>query len=262
MSYARTADNARISGATWPLLRVEGVSKSFGRVGAVSNLSFTIAENEIVGLISPTRQGRSAIVDLIAGRIQPTFGRIKIAGKDVIRFEPGARTPCGVLCGVTLGNLFPDLTALENVVLGGGAALPPLFSRRGGKTYRDEAAAVLEFVGLGAAINMRAEELSTSDQRFLMVAVALAAKPALLLLDSPGSGLPKAARTALASLLADIRDNGTSVFITEQDGGPLMDICDRVLVLSWGRVVADGPPWRIAPVLDACLGRIPALAAS
>lgn len=262
MGYARIANTAHSSAKSWPLLSVEDVTKSFGRDGAVSNLSFTIGENEIVGLITPTRQGRSTIVDLIAGRIEPTSGSIRIAGMKVSRFEPDGRISGGVACGAPLGNVFPDLTALENVALGAGAAFRPLYSRRGGGTSHDEAAALLEFTGLSAAIDIRADELSASDQRFLMIAIALAAKPALLVLDSPGAGLPRVARMAMALLLGEIRDNGTSVFIAEHAGGPLMDVCDRVLVLNWGRVVAEGAPWRIAPVLDACLGRAPGVAIS
>jgi branched-chain amino acid transport system ATP-binding protein len=246
MGYARQFRDAQKPAANSPLLRIEGLSKSFGQAPPI-DLTFSIGEDEIVGLIS----GGSAAFDLISGVIRPTSGSIEIVGQDVTERGRQGRIGCGIVRGTLLTTLFLDLTALENVLLGGGTRLPPMFPRRGGKTYSDEASEVLEFAGLGRLRDSRAADLSTCQQRFLMVAVALAAKPALLLLDNPGAGLATNALFLLASLIADIRSNGTSVFIAEHDTGPLTEVCDRVLVLDGGRIIADDTPWIIGPVRDA-----------
>ena len=234
-------------------MRVEALSKSFGRVAALTNLTFSIGEREIVGLIGPVR---SAVVDLLAGKISPTFGRIRIGGEDVTQLGPDARTRCGVVRGLQPADLFLDLTVLENVVLGAAGRPAPLFSRRGGKTYQDEAASVLEFTGLARLSNSRAGELSQGEQRLLTIAVALAAKPSLLLLDGLAAGLTRTERLALESLLSEVRDNGTSILISDSAIWPLMDVCDRVLVLISGRLIADDVPSRIAPYLDAGLSHV------
>lgn len=258
MVCIQIAQKVQSSAATWPLLGVKALSKIFGRIAAITNLTFTIGAGEIVGLIGPMRSGRSTVIGLLAGAIKPTFGSITIAGEDVTQLEPDSRSRLGVVCGLQPENLFLDLTALENVLLGGGVSPPPLFSRRGGKTYRDEAMAMLEFTGLAGVSNVRAADLSLCEQRFLTLAIALAAKPSLLLLDGPAAGMSKAERSALALLLADIRENGTSVLITEPDMWALTEICDRILVLGAGRIIAGDVPLRIArdaAVFDADLSR-------
>ncbi len=231
--------------------------KALARFAAVTNLTFSVYQGEIVGLIGPRRSGRSTVVDLLAGTIEPTFGSIAIAGKDVTHLGVNARSRRGVVCGLPPADLFLDLTALESVVMGGVMSQPPLFSRRGGNTYRDEAMSTLEFTGLAGVSDVRADALSTSQRRFLMIAVALAAKPALLLLDDPATGMTKAERSALASLIADVRENGTSVLIAERDMWLLTDVCDRILVLSSGRIIADDVPSRIAgnPAVLKCLSQ-------
>lgn len=242
----------------WPLLAAEGVSKSFGRVAAITNLSFAIGQGEVVGLIGPMRSIGSTVIDLLAGTIKPTFGRITILGEDVTQLGFDSRSRCGVVRVLQPANLFLDLTALESVVMGALISQPPFFSRRGGKTYRDEALSTLEFTGLADVCDVRAEALSPSQRRLLAVAVALAARPALLLFDAPAVGMTKVERSDLASLIAGIRENGTSVLIADRDMWPLIEICDRILVLSSGRIIADDVPSRIAgnpAVINACLNR-------
>jgi branched-chain amino acid transport system ATP-binding protein len=256
MACIQIAQRVQSSVTTWPLLDVEALSKSFGRVAAITNLTFTIEEGQVVGLIGPMCSGRSTILDLLTGTIKPTFGRITVAGEDVTQLGPELRVRRGLVCGPQPANLFLDLTAYENVLLGGGISHPPFFSRRGGRTSRDEAMAMLEFTGLAGVSNVRAADLSPCEQRFLTIAVALATKPLLLLLDGLAVGISKAERSALASLIADIRDNGTSVLIAEQVMSPLTDVCDRILVLSSGKIIADDVPLRIgrnATVSDADL---------
>jgi branched-chain amino acid transport system ATP-binding protein len=245
MAYTHIAEKVQ-SSLPWPLLGISALSKSFGRVGAISNLTFTIGQGEIVGLIGSARSGKSTVVDLVAGTIKPTFGTITIAGEDVTHFGTVSRGRRGVVCGLPPADLFRDLTALESVALGGVTSQSPFFSRRGGKTYRDEAMSTLEFAGLADVSDVRADALSTRQLRLLTIAIALAAKPALLLLDDPAAGMTKVERSALALLIAGIRENGTSVLIAERDMWPLTEVCDRILVLSSGRIIADDVPSRIA----------------
>ena len=242
----------------WPLLATEAVSKSFSRVAAITDLSFTIGQGEVVGLIGPMRPGRSTVIDLLAGTIKPTFGRITILGEDVTQLGFDSRSRRGIVRVLQPANLFLDLTALESVMMGGLISQPPFFSRRGGKTYRDEALSALEFTGLADVCDVRTEALSPSQRRLLTVSVALAARPALLLFDAPTAGMTKVERAELASLIAGIRENGTSVLIAERDMWPLIEICDRILVLSSGTIIADDVPSRIAgnpAVINAYLNR-------
>ena len=246
MAYIQVAQKVQSSVAVWPLLGVKALSKSFGRKGAITNLTFTIDEGEVVGLIGPMRSGRSTVVDLLAGTIKPTFGRITIAGEDVTQHGTDARSSLGVVCGLQPAHLCLDLTVLENVLMSGAICRSPMYSRRGGKTYRDEAASVLEFTGLARAMHLPAGNLSPFQQRFLTIAIALTAKPSLLLLDGPVASMAKAERTAFGSLIANIRAKGTSVLITDHDMWRLTEICDRILVLSSGRLIADDVPLGIA----------------
>ncbi len=258
MSYFRIAESFRGSAVAKPLLRVEALSKTFGGIAAIGNLSFVIRADEIVGLIGPKRSDRSTIVDLLAGKIKPNSGSIKIAGEDVSQLGCEARLRHGVVRGPQLANLFQDLTALENVLLGGGARLPPLFPRRGGRTYRDEAVAALDLAGLADMSDVRVADMSLCEQRFLTIAIAIRSKPSLLLLDSPAAGMTKAERVSLGSVLSNTRDTGISILITEPAMGPLTQICDRVLVLSSGRIIADDAPAMIAgnaAVLEAYISR-------
>jgi branched-chain amino acid transport system ATP-binding protein len=246
MAYIQFAQKVQNSVAIWPLLGVKALSKSFGRKGAIINLTFAIDEGEVVGLIGPMRSDRSTVVDLLAGTIKPTFGRITIAGEDVTQLGTDARSSLGVVCALQPAHLCLDLTVLENLLLSGAICRSPMFSRRGGKTYRDEAASVLELTGLARSIDLSAGSLSPCQQRFLTIAIALTAKPSLLLLDGPVAGMAKAERTAFGSLIADISAMGTSVLITDHDMWRLTEICDRILVLSSGRLIADDVPLGIA----------------
>jgi ABC-type branched-subunit amino acid transport system ATPase component len=250
MGQIRIAEDVRRPATNWPLVSVEALSKSFGAVAAISNLNFMIEEGEIVGLGG---SGGSTVVDLLAGRIKPTFGSITIADADMTLLGPNARNYCGVVHGLNPVDLFMDLTAHENILLGAAASLLPLFSRRGGSTYYEKAEAVLKFIGLAGLGNMRAADLSPSEQRFLMIGAALAAKPPLLILDSVTAGMTQDERSAVMLLIDDIRDNGMSVLITGHDMWSLTHLCDRILVLSAGRLIADDVPAKLAPIVDAGL---------
>ena len=258
MAYIETAQQLRGSVASWHLLHVVALSKSFGLRTAVTDVTFAVGHGEVVGLIGPARSGRSTIIHLLAGTVAPTFGRITIAGKDVTQLAPDARSRRGIISALHLPELFRDLTVLECVLMGGATSQPPFFSRRGGKSYQDDAMATLELAGLGGMSHVRAEALSPCQQCFLAIAVALAARPVLLLLDDPAAGMTQAERTTLRSLIGSIREAGTSVLLAERDISILTEACDRMLVLSSGRIIADDVPSRIARnpvVMEAYLNR-------
>jgi branched-chain amino acid transport system ATP-binding protein len=240
MAYGRT--HAQLSSLVIapPLLKADALWKWFGTVRAISDVSIRIKADEIVGLIGPDRSGRSTLLKLLAGELRPNSGKIILDGEDITHLTPDARLWRGV--ARTAAHLFLDLTALENVLLSGSITRRPLYPRQGGRNYRDEAMATLEFVGIERLANRRASELTPAEQRFLTIAVALTGKPSLLLLDEPAAAMTIGGREALASLIARIRDEGTCVLITGYRMQSLMSVCDRLLVLSDGKIIAEDSP--------------------
>ena len=252
--------------ASAPLLRADAISRRFGGVQALRDVSFDVDAGEVVGLIGPNGSGKSTCVNLLSGTIVPTGGRVLMAG-EALR---GARIEQAVARGVVrtfqATQVFAEFTALENVLVGchtlyrtrpSAAALRSAAARREEDVLREHALECLDFVGIADRARASAGTMSAAEQRLLMIAVALAARPKVLLLDEPAAGMVAAERRALADVIRAMPGRGTAVLVIEHHMGLIMQVCDRIVVLNFGQKIAEGTPAEIRAdesVVEAYLG--------
>jgi len=243
--------NARAS--RMALLEVERVSKGFGGVRAVSDVSFTLADGELVGIMGPNGSGKTTLFNLIAGALAPDGGRIRLRGHDIAGLAPHRICARGVARTFQPVRPYAGLTALENVLVGrlyGRAAT----TRAEAVT---EAARLLALVGLEGRAETPAARLTLIDRKRLELARALATAPQLLLLDEFMAGLNPAETATAMALVRRLVDGGLTVLMVEHIVWALMDLARRIIVLSAGEKIAEGPPEAVAAdpaVVDVYLG--------
>ena len=235
------------------LLEVHGVSKRFGGLVAVSDVSFSITEGEILGLIGPNGAGKTTLFNVVNGVYKADQGTITFAGKDITHSSPDKIVHFGLARTHQIVKPLNDLTVLENVTV--GACF--------GREYLDLAAArnvaseVLQQVGLGDRAGMVARSLTIAGKKRLEVARALAAKPKLLLLDEVLAGLNPTEVATMIELVRKIRECGISVLMIEHLMQAIMSLSDRIVVLNLGRKLAEGKPDEVvhnSDVVEAYLG--------
>jgi ABC-type branched-subunit amino acid transport system ATPase component len=251
-----------------PLLEVEGLAKEFGGLSAVSGVDFTVKAHQIKALIGPNGAGKTTIFNLISGALRPTRGRVLFDGEP-LPDRAHAVAARGIARTFQLVKLFGEMTVLDNVLVGChrrgrtgwvGCALRTGAACAEERHLRACAGEVLGLVGLSHRAHVPAGALSYGDQRRLEIGRALASEPRLLLLDEPGAGLDHAEHAHLGALISRIRDDGTTVLLVDHHMDFVMDISDEVLVLSYGRKLAEGPPDAIRAnpdVIAAYLGEEP-----
>jgi len=230
-------------------LEVRDLAVRFGGVTALGGVSFTVTPGAVTSLIGPNGAGKTTAFNVITGFQRPTAGQVHHDGASITGWRPHRIARRGLVRTFQKTSVFPGLTVLENVLTGlhlrGRVGLSAALLRRGRvreeeRQLAGEARGVIEFVGLAMRGDALASALAYGEQRLLELAVALAARPRLLLLDEPGSGMTASEKAALAALIQRIRDDGVTVFLVEHDMRLVMGISDRVLVLNYGRLIADG----------------------
>ncbi|MDX6319295.1 MAG: branched-chain amino acid transport system ATP-binding protein [Nocardioidaceae bacterium] len=237
--------------ASRPLLEVDSVTLAFGGVVALDDVSFSIDEGEILGLIGPNGAGKTTCFNVTTGIYRPTSGEVRFEGASISGHKRYSITKLGIARTFQNIRLFGAMTALENVLVGADAhhstgVLSALFRlpvhRREEDEGHDLALEWLDFMGLQDKADEVANNLSYGDQRRLEIARALATNPKLLCLDEPAAGFNPAEKRALMDLIRRVRDRGFTVLLIEHDMRLVMGVTDRLVVLEFGRKIAEGPP--------------------
>jgi len=227
------------------LLSIEGLTKRFGGVIASDNVRLDVTRGELHAIIGPNGAGKTTLISQLTGHLAPNSGSIFLAGRDITDMPAYRRCGLGLARSFQITSLLPDFTAADNVALAAQAHDGHSFrfwgNARKERGLRDAARATLERVGLAARADVPVSKLSHGEQRELELAVALATKPQLLLLDEPMAGLGVTESARMVKLLSELRKEVTIVLV-EHDMEAVFALADRISVLVYGRVIASGAP--------------------
>ena len=237
------------------MLEVSGLDKHFGGLHAVKSLSFAVGEGEIVGLIGPNGAGKTTVFGVLSGFVRPDAGRVSFRGRSITGLPPHRINALGLARTFQIVRPFPHLTVLRNVTVGalGRHADPREAARR--------ALAILEEVGLAAKRDQPAGSLTLAERKRLELARALATEPALLLLDEVMAGLNATETERIVDLVGAINRRGVAVLLIEHVMRAVMSLSQRIVVLNYGELIAEGRPEAVANdprVIEAYLGAAPA----
>lgn len=244
-------------------LSLQGITKSFGGLVAVNDVTFDVESKTIHGLIGPNGAGKTTLFSLITGFYKPTAGRVALNGEDVTSTSTSHRARKGLVRTFQGTVLFPEQTVEENIANGLLATSKSSWSdwfiesREYAEARRAEVEKLLRFARLTELRSVSARDLSHGQQRVLGIAIALAANPSVILLDEPFTGMTAGEKDRLVEMLQSIRDSGTTIVLVEHDMRSVMKLCDVITVLNFGRVLTEGTPDHVRrhpEVMSAYLG--------
>lgn len=233
------------------LLEIDKINKRFGGLHAVNNVSFSVSENTIKAVIGPNGAGKTTLFNLISGNIQANSGKIFFNNQPIHHLHPHEIAQCGISRTFQNIKLFPDMSALENVMIGchtrskagflaGMLRSPSTWSEE--KNIRERAYELLDLLDIADLAHSQATSLAFGQQRAVEFARALASEPSLLLLDEPAAGLNIYETAEVARLITKIQRRGITVLLVEHDMSLVMDISDEIVVLSFGQKIAEDHP--------------------
>jgi branched-chain amino acid transport system ATP-binding protein len=248
------------------ILSVQGLSRFFGGLAAVSDLDFEVQTGEILSLIGPNGAGKTTIFNLITGALLPSRGTVRFSQKDITGLRPHETAGLGIARTFQTTTLFPDESVLDNLMIGyrcrtrmgiWDALFQTGRSREDERRSRRKAEEVLAFIGLADRASDLAKNIPQESQKRLAVGLALSSEPKLLLLDEPMGGLTEGENMGMMHLVQKIRSQGISILLIEHKMKIVMKISDRIVVLNYGRKIAQGPPEAVSrngEVIEAYLG--------
>ena len=248
------------------MLRLEGITKVFGGLIALEEVSFSVEDGTITGIIGPNGAGKTTLFNIVSGIYPQNSGNVYLGGKNISRFAPEKLARLGLVRTFQNVELFGQMTVLENVMVGlhtksKSGILSCAFKLPGHireeKYIRERSLQWLEFTGMVDSAEVKAGNLPFGQGRLLEIARALALEPRMILMDEPAAGLNSHETIGLAALIRRIRESGVTVVLVEHDMDLVMDVCDTVVVLNLGRKLAEGTPREIqenTAVITAYLG--------
>lgn len=248
------------------VLELKNITKNFGGISALTDVSFQINEGEIFGLIGPNGAGKTTMFNVITNMFAPTSGEILFLGENISGIKPHKITDKGICRTFQNIRLFSQMSVLENVLVGAHcrnksgvlkSVLRTKSQKQEEKSNYEVALELLELVGLSRYENTIAENLAYGQQRRLEIARALASNPKLLLLDEPAAGMNETETENLFDLIKKVQQRGVTVLLIEHDMPFVMKLCDRITVLNFGKKLAEGTPTEIQnnqDVIEAYLG--------
>jgi branched-chain amino acid transport system ATP-binding protein len=248
------------------MLEIKRLTKYFGGLAAVSSLDMSVHQGDISGLIGPNGAGKTTVFNLITGFIRPTEGQVVLNDKDITAKNPHHIAIKGIVRTFQGDNIFPDFTVLQNIILACHlkpgvsffeTVLHTANSRRKEKDILRRSRSLLELVGLDKMADVTTRNLAHGHKRILGIAIALAAEPKLLLLDEPLSGMNAGEVSETMKLIERLWQSGLTILLIEHNMRAAMSLCRRIVVLNFGKKIAEGPPDEIkgnSDVIQAYLG--------